>query len=159
MENASKALIMAGTVLMGILLISLGVYMFAYFGSVVSSISEEIEITKLIQFNAQFAIYDNRDLTVQDVVTIASLAKENNDAYDMLPGYSSSFEDTLYVEVKLVKGYRQYTMHENSMSSNEQYLIADNEGRYSFDDIPYYKITSFSYNDLGRIYSITITSI
>ena len=54
MENASKALLIAGGVLLSILIISLGVYLFANFGGVTAQIGENVEESQISQFNSQF---------------------------------------------------------------------------------------------------------
>lgn len=83
MENASKALIMAGGVLIGVLILSLAVYLFADFGSTSAQINEQNAEKQLTQFNSQFTSYEGKEgLTIYDVITVASLAKENNTYYE-----------------------------------------------------------------------------
>ena len=75
MENASKALIMAGGVLIGILILSLAVYLFIDFGGKASVIHDRITSNQLTQFNAQFNIYAGRiDVTIYQIITVANLA-------------------------------------------------------------------------------------
>lgn len=167
MENASKALIMAATVLMGLLLISLAVYLFATFGNVLTSIATENEATILAQFNAQFSVYDGNDrtFTIQDVVTIASLAKQNNDDYNMATGETIT-ENTMYVEVKLRKsktGNSYIPIHEYSIENNNN-LIEESDNQITVTsgniNIPQYQIEKISYStETGRIYSIQIKRI
>ncbi len=57
MENASKALIMAGGVLLGVLLISLAVYLFSSYAEYSSNAYERMEAAQIEQFNAQFLKY------------------------------------------------------------------------------------------------------
>ena len=55
MENASKALIIAGAILLAILIISLGILIYNQAAGIVNSNSmSDVEIT---QFNAQFTQY------------------------------------------------------------------------------------------------------
>ena len=54
MENASKALMMAGGVLIGVLIISLAVYLFADFGSRSASINAQNTEKQLAAFNSKF---------------------------------------------------------------------------------------------------------
>ena len=56
MENASKALIMAGGVLIGILIISLAVYLFADFGSTSAQINAQNSQKQITEFNSKFTI-------------------------------------------------------------------------------------------------------
>ena len=65
MENASKALLMAGGVLLGILILSLGVYLFTSFGGTSSRIHDNIEENQIAQFNSQFTKYvGNENVTI-----------------------------------------------------------------------------------------------
>ncbi len=83
MENASKALIMAAGILIGILLLSLAVYLFVSFGSTSAKLHQQKAEAVLAQFNAQFTSYEGKEnVTIHDVVTIANLATETNTYYD-----------------------------------------------------------------------------
>ena len=83
MENASKALLMAAGVLIGILIISLGVYLFANFGGTSSQIHANIEQNQIEQFNSQFTTYVGKDnVTIHDVISMANLATQNNQNYE-----------------------------------------------------------------------------
>ena len=83
MENASKALLMAAGVQIGILIISLGVYLFANFGGTSSQIHANIEQNQIEQFNSQFTTYVGKDnVTIHDVISMANLATQNNQNYE-----------------------------------------------------------------------------
>ncbi len=98
MENASKALMMAASVLIGIMIISLAVYLFTTFGASSKQLHEEIETNRLNEFNTQFTLYENKnDTTIYDIISVANLAKENNSYY----GLSASTPDNFYVTVKI----------------------------------------------------------
>lgn len=84
MENASKALLMAGGVLIGLLIISLGVYLFTNFGGTAGQIQANIDENQLAQFNSQFTSYVGRDnVTIHNVVSMAKLATQNNQSYQL----------------------------------------------------------------------------
>lgn len=83
MENASKALIMAASVLIGILIVSLAVYLFASFGGQFAILQQENLTKELANFNKQFSIYEGKDLTIYDIITVANLATENNRYYEL----------------------------------------------------------------------------
>ena len=93
MENASKALIMAAGVLIGILILSLAVFLFVDFGSTSSEIYDEVETRQLAQYNAQYTIYVGREnITIYDIITLANLAKENNDYYEEYTDYENTYQ-------------------------------------------------------------------
>ena len=54
MENASKALLMAAGVLIGILILSLGVYLFVSFSQHASQTYDQIKEDQINQFNSEF---------------------------------------------------------------------------------------------------------
>ena len=83
MENASKALIMAGGGLIGGLVISLAVYLFVSFGQTSAEINGENSQKQLTQFNSKFTSYEGKkNLTIYDAITVAGYANENNEYYD-----------------------------------------------------------------------------
>ena len=82
MENASKALMMAAGVLIGIMILSLAVYLFASFGSASAEAHKQNAENQIAEFNAQFTTYQYRtDVTIHDVITVANLARSNNQTY------------------------------------------------------------------------------
>ena len=96
MENASKALLMAAGVLMGVVILSLAAYLFVTFSSSAEDVKSEIANNQLNKFNSQFLAYEQReDLTVYDILTAVNLAENNNKYYQLEPG------DTNYITVKV----------------------------------------------------------
>lgn len=83
MENASKALIMAAGILIGVAILSLAVYLFVSFGSASAEIHEQSDANKINEFNTQFTSYVGKEnITIYDVITVANLATENNIKYE-----------------------------------------------------------------------------
>lgn len=78
MENASRALIMAAGVLIGMAILSLAIYLIMSFGASTSETYQRVEEQRLMEFNAQFNVYEGENATVYDIVTVVNLAKENN---------------------------------------------------------------------------------
>ena len=61
MENASKALIMAAGVLIGVLILSLAAFLFLDFGATSESVYSQMESQQLTQYNAQYTVYSGRN--------------------------------------------------------------------------------------------------
>lgn len=78
MENAAKALLIAGGVLIAVLLLSLFAYLNQKMASSTANIYDMLNEHEIAEFNQQFLNYENRILTVQDVATLINLAKEND---------------------------------------------------------------------------------
>lgn len=112
MENASKALIMAASVLVGVMLFSLIVFLFNTFGSYSENAMNELNTRQLAEFNNQFFKYQtgaDGSITiskVHDLISVANLAKQNNENY----GYDSSTyrsNSNYYIQVT-VPGYSNF---------------------------------------------------
>lgn len=111
MENASKALIMAAEILIGLLIISLAVYLFTSFGTSAAQINRRNERQQLAQFNTQYTTDVGRtDLTIYDIVTIANKAKENNVNYVNTSDYSTSYEIIVRIAGQRIDSYEQSEM-------------------------------------------------
>jgi hypothetical protein len=79
MENASKALLIAGGVLLMILVLSVANYIFREISANASDIYSDLEESEITEFNQKFLNYEGRtDLNIQDVVTIINIAKDND---------------------------------------------------------------------------------
>ena len=82
MENATKALLMAAGVLIGVLVLSLGVVLFNTFGGFASDTQSKVDANELAKFNEKFLQYNGRtDLTVHDIITAKNYALENNNKF------------------------------------------------------------------------------
>ena len=60
MENASKALIMAAEILLGVMIVSVAVYFFRNTASFSESNYKKIDDAQIAQFNEQFLKYSGR---------------------------------------------------------------------------------------------------
>ena len=98
MENASKALLMAAGVLIGVLVMSLAVYIFIDFGTRSADINKQNAQSQLASYNSQFTsyasyYYSEKDAngnetgpihwktTIYDIITVRGIAIENNKEY------------------------------------------------------------------------------
>ena len=99
MENAARALTMAAGVLIGIMIISIAVYLFTSLGNTSSEIYSKVEQTKIDKFNSQFLKYYRLDTcTAHDIVSIANLAKNSNEYYELEEGSGYNY----YVNVSVM---------------------------------------------------------
>ena len=78
MENASKALMMAGGVLIGIMVLSFMVFMLRKGGSMSAEYDSQISDNELAKFNSQFEFYDKDNNTFFDIITVSNLAYDIN---------------------------------------------------------------------------------
>ena len=155
MENAVKALYIAAGVLMGVMVLSLGVALFASLQNYVDSSKEQIEFNELNSFNTQFNKYVNYangvkqfDLTIQDVITAAGKAYENNSSYNIDTNVWGESPNSLYVSVYL-NGRRIDTTIKDEMAK----FLNDNLGKT-------YRCTesNLKYSDItARVYIVEFT--
>lgn len=150
MENASKALIMAAGVLIGVLILSLAVFLFVDFGAKSREVNEQIEEKQLLQYNSQYTVYDGRvDMTIYDVVSLLNLAKENNKNYS---DYTEYINGTDYkVEVKLPADMQGILTINLIDSYNE--VNSSGEIKQKF------KCTKISYYASGRVKEVIIAKV
>ena len=175
MENASKALMMAAGVLIGMMILSLGVYLYYSLGTYITSNQERMDSNELNKFNTQFIKYINCksdgtqefELTIHDVVTVANLAYENNKKYNLTSTTEDYDESTFYVTVNadileltdtsLSNTERTGKHLERNIDKFSDEILANNNSIYNKymckpEDIVYSNIT-------GRVCSINFTKI
>ena len=96
MENASKALIIAGEILIGVLILSLASYIIIQFGSFSKNMNDQISATEIRSFNVKFTSFSERcNISMQEIATIANFAKQSNNKYNAGQG------DPYYVDVRI----------------------------------------------------------
>lgn len=150
MENASKALIIAGGVLIGILVLSLIAYLFIYFGAHTSEVNDIAEQRQLAKYNAQYTVYENNNnLSVYDVVNIINIAHENNLKYK---DESENVYNTTYKVAVYVDGSDKAIVSNTDFSNSIVTLIKSN---YTTK----YKCSSIKYNNSGKVNEVRIIKI
>lgn len=88
MENASKALIIAGAILLSILIIAIGMYIYNSSTNSITNAASQISQQDIQAFNNQFTMYEGRQVGTNVkalITTIASICKENIDEATRLP--------------------------------------------------------------------------
>ena len=167
MENISKSLLIAGGVLIGILIITLAVSLYASLSTYVESAQEDMQTQKIQEFNVQFTKYINYNketnekdftLTIQDIITAVNLAYENNTKYD-LANYE---EGNYYVTVNIMQGEDnpKYANLEKEINSKWTEILAselENKDENGHVEIKEYKcsIDDVKFDSkTGRVYQI-----
>lgn len=142
MENASKALIIAAEVLIGVLLLTLMVFAFRAMGSFSDSVDKNIEMKNLSEFNTKFEIYRKNDLTAQDVITIGNLAKKYNRE-----------SDSIQVTVNVNGTDSKYeNVHRLSDTDTYEFIKKYSANTFECENMEYNKTT-------GKIQKITLKKV
>lgn len=147
MENASKALIMAAGVLIGILILSLAVFLFIDFGATSKGIYEKIEERQLTQYNAQYTVYEGRsDITIYQIITLRNLAEENNKYYEDYTEYKNNTDYKVQIELP------NEMIGKENQDLIDNYNIVNTQG----DLINKFKCTKIEYHSSGRVKKVKI---
>lgn len=86
MENASKALLMAGGILLVMLIIALLIFSWSKFTEFYSNDDELTEIDNISKFNLQFTNYENRDVYGYELISLANKVADYNMRYSNAEG-------------------------------------------------------------------------
>ncbi|MCI8482663.1 MAG: hypothetical protein HFJ27_06470 [Clostridia bacterium] len=88
MENAAKALLIAGGILIAVLLIGLLVYSFGSMNGYFEEQQQTEKTEQLTAFNQQFESYNRKLLRGTDVVSILNKVLDNNKKYEYEDNYT-----------------------------------------------------------------------
>lgn len=154
MENASKALLMAAGVLIGLLVLSLAVYLFMSFGAESQEIYAEIENKQLNKYNAQFNVYSGReDITIYEIISLANLAKENNLSNQTYTDYETKYKVEIFMQSAGIYSGNVETFDKGKLQTMlENYSQVD---ATTADIATLFKCVSVTYNTFGRVSRVT----
>lgn len=111
MENATKALLIAGGVLIAILIITVMVMLFNSTGNVSRSYNDRIETEEVTKFNANFTQYLGQEFTIHEAITITNFANSNGVTI------ASGAKTTNDIDIMTAKE-KKYTLTINSYDEN-----------------------------------------
>ncbi len=160
MENASKALIMAAGVLIGMLILSLAVYLFVSFGSTSAQIHQEKEQKQINKFNTQFTSYVGKEsITIYDVVSVANLATENNIYYEFKKRKGMTDGKDNYISVQIINNnldvYNHTCIEKGYESGDIDYnQLIDSDLRLDKLDLTQYTCTVEISPTTQRVYKV-----
>ena len=84
MENASKALLIAGGVLLAMMIITIGIVLYNSFSNTTSQYAQSMSATELTEFNTKFEVFRERtNITAQEIVSLVNMTKENNEYFNV----------------------------------------------------------------------------
>ena len=178
MENATKALIMAGGVLISVLLISFLLILLRKGGAANAEYQTTMSDTELAKFNSQFEVYDRTDNTYFDVITVANLAydintKNGNDINNGVSVYLCEADGTVLYRIAPNNAAKKnlFFSGSNGTSTIDMYSLVSQyaKQKYNEDDNGYitnvkymyrYECSGIGYNDTtGKVNSISFSQI
>jgi len=131
MENASKALMMAGAILITIMIFGMAMYFYAQYSEFPEKQGEAIKLAQIAKFNQEYESYYKEKMYGTDVVTIMNKVISNNKKYaDPITGKYEINADNHFinVEITLLKDVRAYAVQYRPDPTFEP---ADNIGNYN----------------------------
>src|SRR5574344_741659 len=144
MENASKALIIAGEVLIGILFISLIVLINTIFGSFSANLNSKMSEAQITEFNNNFYAYNTKiNISATQIATIINFAKQQNDYHELKRNETSSlyyidviidgnsFFNHLNEDEGFINLDSDYDNYNNYIAKVNKFLNANNKKMYS----------------------------
>ncbi len=156
MENASKALIIAAEILIGVLLLTLMVFMFHAMGTFSKTVDDNIETKNTSEFNINFEKYRGKtDITAQDIISMGNLARQYNKQMD---------SEQLQIEVKGVS--RKYQAphkltDEDTYNFIQEYsMVAKTIDGKIVEEVRYFECIKIEYNSrTGKINRIELKNL
>ncbi len=109
MENASKALIMAGGMLLAIVIITLGVYTYSSLHILSESRNDEVAQQELVDFNRTYEAFNKQLMYGTEVISIMNKANDNNKRYNQDNNYT--IEISCELKSGLILWNSDYTDH------------------------------------------------
>mgnify|MGYP004577828491 FL=1 len=173
MENASKALIMAATVLLGVMIISVGVTLYRTFSSFSAETAKQVQDKQTAEWNNNYLKYygsqtyfdSNKKqnvtepikVTAHDIITVINNARQNNIRYfgeDISKWPTTDLQNFYYVKVDIQGENYAEKWNENKKIEfvKNNSLSGDQNQGYK---TKYYKCTKAEISDITkRVYYI-----
>lgn len=140
MENASKALFMSASILIGIIILSIAAYLFTAFGSSSKEIQEQVDARVIAEFNNNFLKYQgSQKCTIHDIVNLAKFAKKTNEALEV--GGNSQYYIHVWLKKNRPEDITQYNKESDwtNLLNKKSILYKTNEEGNSTAELQYYQ--------------------
>lgn len=112
MENASKALLIAGGILVAMLILSIGIYLFNNYRDVGITYEKTLSAAEIEKFNSNFTKFEGRnDITIQEIVSVVNFAKQYKE--------QTEIDIEVYISGNELKDDNTITLIENNSSITE----------------------------------------
>lgn len=119
MENASKALLIAGSILIAMITISVFYFMFGQISEFSEATETDTSQEELLAFNQGFEAYNKKLMYGADVISVINKAIDNNEKYDVENDTTNDY----YVDIAVTLKKPLYILIET-------YTYNKNEGGY-----------------------------
>ena len=133
MENASKALLMAGGILIALLVIGELLLMFNQLSEYQSSSSELVETEQLAKFNEQFTQYERDDLLGTELISLANKVVDYNKKTGGIGEISYSNKITLTININQTAYAKMLGVEKAQVFTDPSYVINESTTQNNSD--------------------------
>ena len=133
------------------MILSLAVVLFSSLQGYMEETNKQIMFNEVTRFNAKYTKYVDTELTIQDIITVAGEAYENNKSYNIDPNAWNESSNSLYIAIYLENNGRiDQKMGENgemvellgnNNASVQKYKCANSDVEYSENTGKIFKMT------------------
>lgn len=117
MENVSKALIIAGSILLAMITISIFYFAFGKASSLTEAISENTNQKELIAFNNSFEAYNKKVMYGAEIVSVLNKAIDNNKSYNI----DEKLKD-YYVNIEFRYNGKVYSLEKDPVIIQKEFI-------------------------------------
>lgn len=140
MENASKALLIAGGVLIAVLILSIAVHLVVTYKEVGTAYEDMNVENEVKSFNNNFTKFIGRtDITPQEIVSIINYCEEYEQNYGVAPE----------IDIKNASPYNITKIKKDAI----EFIITSTNNKWTF----YCDVKNVSYDEQGKINKIVFT--
>lgn len=156
MENASKALYIAGAVIIALLVLSLFVYLFALGARFNGDYEGRKKQEQLEQFNSKFQLYlsEGKTTTISDIITVANLVYNiNKQSNFSLNHYSYNRNGSVILEVNIF-GTKLKMEPTEDMKANNFFKCSNNNEHQNHSGstyVSFYDLMGKDMEDIGEL--------
>ena len=153
MENASKALVIAGGILIALMILASFMFLFNQMSENANLQDEQQKAEEIVEFNSPYEVYQRNLLRGYDIVTVSNKANDYN------INYRNKTEETdinqeihIYVTFKLDdwEEFRKNTSYD--LTAYFKDLRKNNKEKFDIFEEKYFKCTKMEYNNItGKI--------
>lgn len=141
MENASKALLISGGILIAIIILTMGVYLFATYGQLGEEYQKNLSSGEIRKFNSNFIQFEEREnITAQEIVTLYKFVKSYNEKNEILTSITA-------IQVSNVTGSNIPNSSNDLSESDLIEFIKNNSNDSANNKIIYFECTNIEYDE------------
>ena len=144
MENASKALLMAGGIFLAIALLTFGVYTYTSLNKLTNEKDEQTAQQQLVNFNKSYEAYNKSIMYGTDLISVINKANDNNALYN-----DAAYKITIYFTFKTAAIY-EYDESAGKRNKNTEKTFKTDESYTNYDLGNIQRLTEGSFDDFKR---------